>query len=104
MQHEEWLVHHLLRVGQRRLAHACWRTGCVVPAAFQYGERRRSLAIAALLPQHVLLRHGLGAENMAWSFMFLFLPLTCVYYPVEVLPSWLQASANQNQKSLTGSM
>jgi ABC-2 type transport system permease protein len=22
--------------------------------------------------------------------MFLFLPLTCVYYPVEVLPGWLQ--------------
>jgi ABC-2 type transport system permease protein len=30
---------------------------------------------------------------MAWSFMFLFLPLTCVYYPVEVLPSWLQVFA-----------
>jgi ABC-2 type transport system permease protein len=43
-----------------------------------------------ILVAGILLRHGLGAENMAWSFMFLFLPLTCVYYPVEVLPSWLQ--------------
>jgi ABC-2 type transport system permease protein len=25
--------------------------------------------------------------------MFLFLPLTCVYYPVAVLPGWLQAVA-----------
>jgi ABC-2 type transport system permease protein len=41
----------------------------------------------------LLLRHGLGAENMAWTFMFLFLPITCVYYPVAVLPSWLQSIA-----------
>jgi ABC-2 type transport system permease protein len=27
---------------------------------------------------------------MAWTIMFLFLPLTCVYYPVTVLPHWLQ--------------
>ena len=31
----------------------------------------------------LVLRNGLGAENFAWSIMFLFLPLTCVYYPVE---------------------
>ena len=37
-----------------------------------------------------LLRHGLGAEELAWSFMFLLLPLCCVYYPVAVLPGWLQ--------------
>ena len=38
----------------------------------------------------LLLRNGLGAEGMAWTIMFLFLPLTCVYYPVAVLPEWLQ--------------
>ncbi len=38
----------------------------------------------------LLLRNGLGAESMAWTIMFLFLPLTCVYYPVTVLPYWLQ--------------
>ena len=38
----------------------------------------------------MLLRHGMGAESMAWTIMFLFLPLTCVYYPVTVLPGWLQ--------------
>lgn len=38
----------------------------------------------------LLLRNGLGAETLAWTIMFLFLPLTCVYYPVAVLPEWLQ--------------
>jgi ABC-2 type transport system permease protein len=38
----------------------------------------------------LVLRNGLGAETFAWSIMFLFLPLTCVYYPVSVLPEWLQ--------------
>ena len=38
----------------------------------------------------LLLRNGLGAESLAWTIMFLFLPLTCVYYPVAVLPEWLQ--------------
>ncbi|MGZ9105088.1 MAG: ABC transporter permease [Rhodoplanes sp.] len=38
----------------------------------------------------LVLRNGLGAENLAWTIMFIFLPLTCVYYPVAVLPGWLQ--------------
>jgi ABC-2 type transport system permease protein len=38
----------------------------------------------------LLLRNGMGAESLAWTIMFLFLPLTCVYYPVSVLPVWLQ--------------
>jgi ABC-2 type transport system permease protein len=38
----------------------------------------------------LVLRNGLGAETFAWSIMFIFLPLTCVYYPVAVLPGWLQ--------------
>jgi ABC-2 type transport system permease protein len=41
----------------------------------------------------LVLRNGLGAENLAWSIMFLFLPLTCVYYPVTTLPVWLQPAA-----------
>jgi ABC-2 type transport system permease protein len=47
----------------------------------------------ALVVAGLLLRNGLGAENLAWGIMFLFLPLTCVYYPVAVLPSWLQIFA-----------
>jgi ABC-2 type transport system permease protein len=41
----------------------------------------------------LVLRNGLGAENMAWTIMFIFLPLTCVYYPVTTLPVWLQPVA-----------
>ena len=46
-----------------------------------------------LLVSGFLLRNGLGAEELAWSFMFLLLPLCCVYYPVAVMPAWLQAFA-----------
>ena len=38
----------------------------------------------------LIIRNGLGAENLAWTIMFVFLPLTCVYYPVSVLPPFLQ--------------
>ncbi len=41
----------------------------------------------------LILRNGMGAENLAWSIMFLFMPLTCVYYPVTTLPHWLQPVA-----------
>ena len=41
----------------------------------------------------LILRNGMGAENLAWSIMFLFMPLTCVYYPVTALPLWLQPVA-----------
>jgi len=41
----------------------------------------------------VILRYGLGAEELAWSLAFLLLPLCCVYYPVSVLPHWLQPVA-----------
>jgi ABC-2 type transport system permease protein len=41
----------------------------------------------------VLLRNGMGAESLAWTLMFVLMPLTCVYYPVTVLPVWLQAVA-----------
>ncbi len=41
----------------------------------------------------LILRNGMGAENFAWSIMFLFMPLACVYYPVATLPAWLQPLA-----------
>jgi ABC-2 type transport system permease protein len=41
----------------------------------------------------LVMRNGLGAESFAWTVMFLLMPLTCVYYPVSVLPGWLQAVA-----------
>jgi ABC-2 type transport system permease protein len=43
-----------------------------------------------LIVSGVILRYGLGAESLAWSLMFVIQPLGCVYYPVAVLPFWLQ--------------
>jgi ABC-2 type transport system permease protein len=37
-----------------------------------------------------VLRNGLGAESIVWTLMFGLMPLACVYYPVSVLPTWLQ--------------
>jgi ABC-2 type transport system permease protein len=38
----------------------------------------------------VILRFGQKAEIMAWGLAFLFQPVSAVFYPVSVLPSWLQ--------------
>jgi ABC-2 type transport system permease protein len=41
----------------------------------------------------LVIRNGLGAESIVWTLMFGILPLACVYYPVSVLPYWLQVVA-----------
>jgi ABC-2 type transport system permease protein len=38
----------------------------------------------------LLLRHGLGAESIAWLAVFVLAPPSAVYYPVTILPQWLQ--------------
>ena len=38
----------------------------------------------------LVLRNGLGAESIVWTLMFGVMPLACIYYPVSVLPGWLQ--------------
>ena len=38
----------------------------------------------------LVVRNGMGAESLAWTLVFILLPLACVYYPVAVLPTWLQ--------------
>jgi ABC-2 type transport system permease protein len=43
-----------------------------------------------LISSGLVLKKGLGAEALAWSITFVLLPLCCVYYPVAVLPDWLQ--------------
>ncbi len=40
-----------------------------------------------------LLRFGPSFENIAWSTMFLLAPFGCIYYPVEILPSFFQSIA-----------
>jgi ABC-2 type transport system permease protein len=40
-----------------------------------------------------ILRYGLGAENLAWLAIFALAPLSGVYYPIAVLPGWVQPIA-----------
>jgi ABC-2 type transport system permease protein len=41
----------------------------------------------------MVLRWGLGAEELAWAAIFLLAPISGVYYPIGVLPEWLQPIA-----------
>ena len=41
----------------------------------------------------IILRAGLGAEELAWAAIFLVAPVSGVYYPIAVLPAWMQAIA-----------
>ena len=43
------------------------------------------LMVAALV-----LRYGLAAENLAWGVIFVIAPISGIYYPVSILPAWLQ--------------
>lgn len=65
-----------------------WGLGIAL-AAFFANLLLTSWAIG-LVCAGLVLRNGLGAESVTWTIMFLFLPLTCVYYPVATLPEWLQ--------------
>tara|TARA_Y200000002_G_C22642827_1_gene647813 strand:- start:650 stop:1441 length:792 start_codon:yes stop_codon:yes gene_type:complete len=40
-----------------------------------------------------LLRFGPSFENIAWASLFFLAPLGCIYYPIEILPQWLQIIA-----------
>ncbi|WP_247878642.1 ABC transporter permease [Niveispirillum sp. SYP-B3756] len=46
-----------------------------------------------LLTSGIILRHGLGAEMLAWMAVFVLAPFSAVYYPVAALPHWLQPVA-----------
>jgi ABC-2 type transport system permease protein len=46
-----------------------------------------------LLVTSGLLRFGPSFENIAWASLFFLAPLGCIYYPIEVLPAWLQSIA-----------
>jgi len=46
-----------------------------------------------LLVTSGLLRYGPAFENIAWSSLFILAPLGCVYYPLSILPEWLQLLA-----------
>lgn len=41
----------------------------------------------------MVLRYGLSAESLVWLLGFMFAPISGIYYPVSVLPDWLQSIA-----------
>ncbi len=41
----------------------------------------------------LILRWGQAAESLGWAVPFLIQPVSCVFYPVSVLPPWLQPVA-----------
>ncbi len=47
-----------------------------------------------LLITAMLIKAGPGAESLAWALTFLLAPICAVYYPVAMLPVWLQGVAN----------
>ena len=46
-----------------------------------------------LLVSALILRFGQGAESLAWAVIFLFQPVSAIFYPVSTLPTWLQPVA-----------
>lgn len=52
--------------------------------------------IIGVFTTSLIMRFGQEAEVLAWSMVFLFQPISCVFYPLEVLPAWLQAIAWMN--------
>ena len=43
-----------------------------------------------LIVSGIVLRYGQGAESLAWALIFAIAPLCGVYYPVSILPEWVQ--------------
>jgi ABC-2 type transport system permease protein len=49
-----------------------------------------------VLTTGLIMRYGQEVEVLAWGLVFLFQPISCVFYPMSILPAWLQAIANIN--------
>lgn len=70
---------------------AIWHIGFVL-IAFFLNLIAMGWAIG-LLVAGLVLRYGLGAENLAWAAVFAIAPVSGIYYPISVLPHWLQIVA-----------
>lgn len=68
-----------------------WKLGPVL-VVFVFALMAMGWAVA-LLVTALILRHGAGAEALAWGVMFGIAPFAAVFYPVSVLPGWLQPVA-----------
>ena len=38
----------------------------------------------------ILMKYGLAVESLAWAALFLVQPVCGVFYPIDVLPLWIQ--------------
>jgi ABC-2 type transport system permease protein len=52
--------------------------------------------IIGVFTTSLIMRFGQEAEVLAWSMVFLFQPISCVFYPIDVLPAWLKPVAWAN--------
>ena len=68
-----------------------WSLGVAIPIFFA------NLIVTSwsvgLVVSGLILRNGMGAESIAWTLLFLMMPIACVYYPVATLPGFLQPLA-----------
>ena len=46
-----------------------------------------------LIVSALVLRYGQGAESLGWAAIFLVQPISGVFYPINILPEWLQPIA-----------
>lgn len=72
-------------------AFGIWKMGLVVVGFFA-ALLLMGWAVA-LGVTSLILRFGAGAEALAWSVLFGITPFAAVFYPVSVLPAWLQPVA-----------
>lgn len=63
------------------------------PLAAFYGNLLVMGTAVGLVVSALVLRWGLGAENLAWFAIFIAAPVSGIYYPVATLPAWLQPVA-----------
>jgi ABC-2 type transport system permease protein len=60
----------------------------IVPSLFILSAMGWALG---LFIRALIMRFGSNAEVLAWSLVFLLQPISAVFYPVSVLPGWMQA-------------
>lgn len=46
-----------------------------------------------LMISALLMRYGLGVDSLAWASIFALAPVSGIYYPIAILPAWLQPVA-----------
>ncbi|MBK9083701.1 MAG: hypothetical protein IPL88_17345 [Rhizobiales bacterium] len=68
-----------------------WSLGVAIPIFF--ANLILTSWSVGLVVSGLILRNGMGAESIAWTLLFLMMPIACVYYPVATLPGFLQPLA-----------